>query len=107
MITITEKALQEVNRLMKEQNLTDHYLRVGVQGGGCSGLMYSMRFDNEAGQYDKVFEIDGIKVVIDMKSALYLKGTTLDYSIDLTGGGFKFQNPNATRGCGCGASFTA
>jgi iron-sulfur cluster assembly protein len=107
MITLTESAIKEIKRLQQDQNLQEHYLRVGVQGGGCSGLMYNMRFDKETGPYDKVFDIDGIKVVVDMKSALYLKGSKLDYSQDLTGGGFKFENPNASRGCGCGASFSA
>jgi len=107
MITLTENAAKEINRLKKEQHLEEHYLRVGVQGGGCSGLMYSMKFDKETGPYDKVFDVDGIKIVIDIKSALYLKETTLDYSTDLTGGGFKFSNPNASRSCGCGASFSA
>ena len=107
MITLTETAVNEINRLRTAQHLEEHYLRVGVQGGGCSGLMYSMRFDKETGPYDKVFDVNGVKVVVDMKSALYLKGSTLDYSTDLTGGGFKFANPNAGRSCGCGASFTA
>ena len=107
MITLTESAVTEINRLKASQHLEERSLRVGVQGGGCSGLMYSMRFDTQVGQYDKVFDIDGVRVVIDMKSALYLKDTTLDFSSDLTGGGFKFSNPNASRSCGCGASFTA
>jgi iron-sulfur cluster assembly protein len=107
MITLTDNAAKEITRLQKEQERQDQYLRIGVQGGGCSGLMYNMKFDEEVGEYDKVFDINGIKVVIDMKSALYLKGTTLDFTADLTGGGFKFENPNASRSCGCGASFTA
>ncbi len=106
MITLTEAAANEIVRLRKDQNLDGHALRLGVQGGGCSGLMYSMRFDNEIGEHDKVFEVNGVKVVVDLKSALYLKGTTLDFSKDLTGGGFKFDNPNANRSCGCGSSFT-
>ena len=106
MITLTENATREINRLLKEQGHPDSYLRIGVQGGGCSGLMYNMKFDQQTGEFDKVFDVGGIKVVIDIKSALYLKGTTLDYITDLTGGGFKFLNPNASRSCGCGASFT-
>jgi iron-sulfur cluster assembly protein len=107
MITLTENALNEINRLKTNQHLEEHYLRVGVQGGGCSGLMYNMRFDKEVGPYDKVFDVDGVKIIVDIKSALYLKGTTLDFSSDLTGGGFKFVNPSANRSCGCGASFSA
>lgn len=106
MITLTDSAAREINRLQKEQNREGHYLRVGVQGGGCSGLMYNMKFDDELSEFDKTFDINGVKIVIDMKSALYLKGTTLNYTTDLTGGGFKFENPNANRSCGCGASFT-
>jgi iron-sulfur cluster assembly protein len=107
MITLTETAAREINRLLKEQDHPETYLRIGVQGGGCSGLMYNMKFDRQTGEFDKVFDVDGIKVVVDIKSALYLKGTTLDFTTDLTGGGFKFLNPNATRSCGCGSSFTA
>ncbi len=107
MITLTENANKEITRLLGEEDRTGEYLRIGVQGGGCSGLMYSMKFDGETGEFDQVFDVDGIKVVVDMKSALYLKGTTLDYVSDLTGGGFKFINPNASRSCGCGSSFTA
>ncbi|MFC1475902.1 HesB/IscA family protein [Candidatus Zixiibacteriota bacterium] len=107
MITLTESAAREINRLQKEQDREGQYLRISVQGGGCSGLMYNMNFDEQVGEFDKVFDINGIKVVIDMKSALYLKGTTLNFTTDLTGGGFKFENPNASRSCGCGASFSA
>ncbi len=107
MITLTAAAAKEINRLQSEQHLEDSYLRVGVRGGGCSGLMYSMSFDEKTGPYDKVFDINGVKIVIDIKSALYVKGSTLDYSTDLTGGGFKFENPNANRSCGCGLSFSA
>jgi iron-sulfur cluster assembly protein len=107
MITLTESAAKEIARLQKEQNREEQYLRIGVQGGGCSGLMYNMNFDEETGEFDKVFDINGIKVVVDMKSALYLKGTTLNFTADLTSGGFKFENPNASRSCSCGASFTA
>ncbi len=107
MINVTDQAATEIQRLQKAQNAENHYLRVGVQGGGCSGFMYQMQFDNQVGEFDKTFDINGVKVVIDMKSALYLKDTTLDYSTDLTGGGFKFNNPNAQRSCGCGSSFSA
>ncbi len=106
-IELTDKAASEVLRLMKAENLSEHYLRVGVQGGGCSGLQYSLNFDTQVDQLDKVFDIKGVKVVVDLKSALYLKGTSLDFVQSLTGGGFKFINPNAAHSCGCGSSFTA
>jgi iron-sulfur cluster assembly protein len=79
---------------------------VGVQGGGCSGLMYELGFDNELKETDKVFEVEGVKIVVDKKSFLYLVGTTLDFSGGLNGKGFVFVNPNADRTCGCGESFS-
>ena len=106
-VKLTGNAVTELKRLIETQNLQDHFLRVGVQGGGCSGLMYSLHFDNELGKYDKTTEVEGIKVVVDMKSALYLNGTTIDFVQSLTGGGFKFDNPQASRSCGCGESFSA
>ncbi|GAB4328251.1 MAG: iron-sulfur cluster assembly accessory protein [Candidatus Zixiibacteriota bacterium] len=106
-VQLTDKAAAELKRLLEAENLKDHFLRVGVQGGGCSGLMYSLHFDNELGKFDKMTEVKGIKVVVDMKSALYLSGTTIDFVQSLTGGGFKFNNPNASRSCGCGESFSA
>ncbi len=106
-VQLTDAAANELKRLIATQDLKDHFLRVGVQGGGCSGLMYSLHFDNELGKYDKMTEVKGIKVVVDMKSALYLSGTTIDFIQSLTGGGFKFSNPNASRSCGCGESFSA
>ncbi|MEW6280675.1 MAG: iron-sulfur cluster assembly accessory protein [Candidatus Eremiobacterota bacterium] len=105
-IRLTEKATTEVKRLIEENSLQGSVLRMGVRGGGCSGLSYTLGFDKEVGQYDRIFEFDGVKVAIDMKSYLYLKGTELDYTQDLLGGGFKFHNPNAKRSCGCGSSFT-
>lgn len=106
-IDLTDKAAAEVLRLIEAEKLTGHYLRVGVQGGGCSGLQYSLNFDTEIDKLDKVFDIKGVKVVVDLKSALYLQGTTLDFVQSLTGGGFKFINPNASHSCGCGSSFSA
>ena len=108
MVTLTEKAQQEVARLIKENDLTDSFLRMGVRGGGCSGLSYSLGFDKEVSEYDHVIDYDGgIRVAVDMKSMLYLKGTEIDFTQDLLGGGFKFNNPNARRSCGCGSSFQA
>jgi iron-sulfur cluster assembly protein len=108
MITVSEKALQHVINLMMESNITpdSHHLRVGVKGGGCSGLSYVMDFDNTIESTDETVEIDGgLKVVIDRKSVLYLYGTELDYSDGLNGKGFQWVNPNASRTCGCGESF--
>jgi iron-sulfur cluster assembly protein len=93
---------------MMESNITpdSHHLRVGVKGGGCSGLSYVMDFDNTIESTDETVEIDGgLKVVIDRKSVLYLYGTELDYSDGLNGKGFQWGNPNASRECGCGSSF--
>jgi iron-sulfur cluster assembly protein len=108
MITVSEKALQHVINLMMESGITpdSHHLRVGVKGGGCSGLSYVMDFDNTIESTDETVEIDGgLKVVIDRKSVLYLYGTELDYSDGLNGKGFQWGNPNASRTCGCGESF--
>lgn len=82
-------------------------LRVGVKGGGCSGLSYTMQFEEKPGDHDKVQDSEGVRIFVDPKSYLYLNGLTLDYSTDLIGGGFKFVNPNATRTCSCGTSFSA
>jgi iron-sulfur cluster assembly protein len=108
MITISEKALNHLFELMISEGLTPdtHHLRVGVKGGGCSGLSYVMDFDNTTEEFDEVIQLDGgLKVVIDRKSVLYLYGTELDYSDGLNGKGFQWVNPNASRECGCGASF--
>ena len=96
----------EVDRLKVQNNLSDDaFIRVGVKGGGCSGLMYDLDFDSEMREEDKVFEDNGVKVVVDKKSFLYLAGTELDFSGGLNGKGFQFVNPNASRTCGCGESF--
>ncbi len=106
-ITLTEAALKEVKRLINVQGIDEGGLRLGVKGGGCSGLSYTINFDDKIGQYDQIYEIDGVKVIIDAKSAIYLQGTQLDYQKDLMGGNFKFLNPNANKTCGCGESFSA
>ncbi|MGV3631318.1 MAG: HesB/IscA family protein [Bacteroidota bacterium] len=106
MITVTESAKNQAIRLMEEDGKAGYFIRVGVDGGGCSGLMYQLTFDNEEKEGDKSFEDNGIKVVVDKKSFLYLIGTTLDFSGGLNGKGFVFQNPNANRTCGCGESFS-
>jgi iron-sulfur cluster assembly protein len=109
MITVSEKALHHVVNLMMESGITpnSHHLRVGVKGGGCSGLSYVMDFDDKIEPTDETIEIDGgLKVVIDRKSVLYLYGTELDYSDGLNGKGFQWGNPNASWTCGCGESFS-
>jgi iron-sulfur cluster assembly protein len=106
MINVTEGAKTQAIKLMQEDGKEGYFIRVGVQGGGCSGLMYQLDLDNEEKEDDKSFEDNGIKIVIDKKSFLYLIGTTLDFSGGLNGKGFVFKNPNADRTCGCGESFS-
>ena len=107
MIKVSDTAKEEVQRLMAEDKIKgDAFIRVGVQGGGCSGLVYQMDFDSELKDDDKVFEDKGVKIVVDKKSFLYLVGTELDFSSGLNGKGFNFINPNASRTCGCGESFS-
>jgi iron-sulfur cluster assembly protein len=107
MIYVSDKARDKVSHLMQDANVVgkDYFLRVSVVGGGCSGLSYKMDFDNETKPMDQVFEDNGLKVVTDLKSFLYLVNTTLDFSDGLNGKGFYFSNPNASRSCGCGESF--
>jgi iron-sulfur cluster assembly protein len=107
-IHVSEKAKTRIEELLAEQgkgNDPSYFLRVSVVGGGCSGLSYKMDFDNISKPTDQVFEHNGIKVVTDMKSLLYLVNTTLEFSDGLNGKGFYFNNPNASRTCGCGESF--
>ena len=107
-IYVSEKAKAKVVKLMEEAGVTgdaSYYLRVGVVGGGCSGLSYKLDFDNEIKPMDQVFEDNGVKVVTDLKSFLYLVNTELNFSDGLNGKGFYFDNPNASRSCGCGESF--
>jgi iron-sulfur cluster assembly protein len=108
MITITEKAKSRLINLMQEDdmNLQEHFVRVGVTTGGCSGLSYQLDFDREKKENDHLIEVEGIKIVVDKKSVLYLAGTSLNYSGGLNGKGFVFENPNASRTCGCGESFS-
>ncbi|MEP7110054.1 MAG: iron-sulfur cluster assembly accessory protein [Ferruginibacter sp.] len=106
MITVSSNARDYISRLLAEEYKdTATFVRVGIKAGGCSGLEYQMNFDTESKEGDHVFEDKGIKVVVDMKSLLYLYGTELDYSGGLDGKGLFFKNPNATRTCGCGESF--
>lgn len=106
MIYISDIAKEQVEKLKSEANLgSDYFVRVGVAGGGCSGLSYKMDFDNEIQPNDQVFEDKSVKIVTDLKSFLYLVGTMLDFSRGFDGKGFYFTNPNAARTCGCGESF--
>ena len=107
MITVSDKAKVKIERLMHDSELNDTYrLRASVAGGGCSGLSYKLDFDDEVKPMDQEFEDKGVRVVVDMKSFLYLAGTELDFSDGLNGKGFYFDNPNASRTCGCGESFS-
>lgn len=108
MIKVSETAKKKVVELMTDDgfNPTQDYVRVGVKSGGCSGLSYDLNFDKTQKEDDKVFEDNGVKIIIDKKSFLYLIGTTLEYSGGLNGTGFVFNNPNANRTCGCGESFS-
>lgn len=107
-IYVSDKAKEKVQKLMQDAGIhadSSFFLRVGVVGGGCSGLSYKLDFDNERKPTDQEFEDNGVKVVTDLKSFLYLVNTTLDFSDGLNGKGFYFSNPNASRTCGCGESF--
>ncbi|MDR6563104.1 iron-sulfur cluster assembly protein [Arcicella sp. BE140] len=107
MVTITEIAANKIIELRQKEGLTsDFNVRVAVEGGGCSGLMYNLDFASQPQTTDMVFEDKGVKIMVDKKSILYLAGTELDFSDGLNGKGFQFKNPNATRTCGCGESFS-
>ena len=107
MITVSDLAKEKVEKLKADANLTDAFrLRASVAGGGCSGLSYKLDFDDEVKPMDQEFEDKGVKIVVDMKSFLYLAGTELNFSDGLNGKGFYFDNPNASRTCGCGDSFS-
>jgi iron-sulfur cluster assembly protein len=107
MITVSDKAKEYIVQLRQEQREPENaFIRVGVKGGGCSGLEYQLKFDTEIKQGDEVYEDKGVKVVVDFKSLLYLYGTELDYSGGLNGKGLTFKNPNATKTCSCGESFS-
>ena len=108
-VMLTEKAAGEIKRVMSEQKLPEtSVLRIGVAAGGCSGFQYSLGFDNATDSAkDQVLEQHGIRVAVDKKSSLYLEGTTLDFMDELNQRGFKFNNPNVVKSCGCGSSFSA
>jgi len=106
-INVTPKAIQKIKQAFANQGVSEGVLRLGVLGGGCSGLSYQFKFDSKERPTDKVFEFDGVKIVVDPKSLLYLHGMTLDYKESLIQSGFAFENPNAEKSCGCGTSFSA
>jgi len=107
MIQVTEKAAEQIRKIMDKEGLRDHGLRVAVIGGGCSGMSYKLQFEKETTADDKVYEQGGVRIIIDKKSSIVLNGTTLDFSDGLNGTGFTFSNPNAKSTCGCGTSFSA
>ena len=108
MIKVSDTAKKKVVELMTDDGFdpTNDFIRVGVKSGGCSGLSYDLKFDKSKAEEDKVFEDNGVRIIVDKKSFLYLIGTTLEYSGGLNGTGFVFNNPNANRTCGCGESFS-
>lgn len=107
MITITDSAAREIRRLLSDNGREGWGLRVGVKAGGCSGLEYDMDFEEKEREGDHVFETNGVKVMVDLRSFLFLNGLELDFANKMIGGGFKFHNPNAARTCSCGTSFSA
>jgi iron-sulfur cluster assembly protein len=107
MITVTPKAAEEIKKIIAQENSGELALRVGVQGGGCSGLTYFLALEKDLRPDDKILESHGLRIYLDSRSALYLDGTELDFTDGLQGSGFTFKNPNAVRTCGCGHSFSA
>ncbi|MGC1582659.1 MAG: iron-sulfur cluster assembly accessory protein [Candidatus Acidiferrales bacterium] len=107
-IHLTDRALKQIRVAMKKENISPEQggLRLGVQGGGCSGLSYNIRFDTQSRERDRVYDYDGMRVFVDPKSFIYLNGMTLDYEETLIRQGFNFINPNSTKSCGCGSSFS-
>lgn len=106
-VTLTETAAEKVRQLMERQERAGYGLRLKVVGGGCSGLQYQLMFDSEVRDWDQDFVQEGVRLLVDAKSAVYLAGATIDFVDDLNGSGFKIENPNATSTCGCGQSFGA
>ena len=105
-VSLTPAAIERVKKLIQKDGRPGLFLRVGVKGGGCSGMEYVMKLDDKPKPIDLTADFDGVDVVCDSKSAGFLLGAVLDYTGNLIGGGFKFENPNASRSCGCGTSFT-
>ena len=106
-IFVTKNAVKKLKGVMKSDNKENYFLRMSVEGGGCSGMTYNMDFEKTSKEFDKIFKSNGLNILCDLKSWLYLKDVEIDYSDDLLNGGFKIKNPNAERTCGCGTSFSA
>lgn len=106
-IIVTQKAVKRLKAVMQADGKDGYFLRMSVEGGGCSGMTYNMDFEKSKEEFDKIFKSNGLTVLCDLKSWLYLKDVEIDYSDDLLNGGFKIKNPNAERTCGCGTSFSA
>ncbi|MAJ33794.1 MAG: iron-sulfur cluster assembly accessory protein [Candidatus Marinimicrobia bacterium] len=106
-IIVTQKAVKRLKAVMQADGKEGYFLRMSVEGGGCSGMTYNMDFEKSKKEFDKMFKSNGLNVLCDLKSWLYLKDVEIDYSDDLLNGGFKIKNPNAERTCGCGTSFSA
>jgi iron-sulfur cluster assembly accessory protein len=104
-LSVTPQAVKTIRSLLEQRNIPNHMLRVFVSGGGCSGLQYGMAFEADAQEYDRVVEVDGVRLIIDPTSMMYLKGASIDFVDSLMGGGFRIENPNAVSSCGCGHSF--
>ena len=107
MVQLTPKAVERIRKVFAQQGVEGGGLRLGVQGGGCSGLSYLIRFEPKQRPSDRVFDFEGVKIFVDPKSLIYLEGVTLDYKESLMQSGFVFENPNAKKSCGCGTSFSA
>lgn len=105
LLTVTPAAVNVISDLLEQRNIPNHALRVFVTGGGCSGMQYGMAFEEEPQEYDKVVEVDKVRLLIDPTSLVYLQGATIDFVDSLIGGGFRIDNPNAVSSCGCGHSF--
>lgn len=104
-LVVTPAAINVIRNLLEQRNIPDYSLRVFVTGGGCSGLQYGMSFEQQARDYDTVVEVDGVSLLIDPTSMVYMRGATIDFVDSLIGGGFRIDNPNAVSQCGCGTSF--
>lgn len=104
-LTVTPAAVQVIQSLLTQRNIPNHALRVFVSGGGCSGMQYGMAFEETSRDFDKVVEVDGVRLIVDPTSLMYLQGAIIDYVDSLMGGGFRIDNPNAVSSCGCGHSF--
>jgi iron-sulfur cluster assembly protein len=105
LLTVTPAAVEVIKNLLQQRNIPNHALRVFVSGGGCSGMQYGMAFEEAARDHDRMVSVEGVKLVVDPTSLIYLQGAVIDYVDSLMGGGFRIDNPNAVSSCGCGHSF--